>query len=90
MLNSFFLSIQVRLLFPQNLDSENLAIRVMYLKYDHLSEQSISYYLHGSVEPEESLLTVVKQEWRAILMYKYQHSLEMSIEGLDAPLPELA
>lgn len=52
------------------MDGDNMAVRLMYLKYDHLSEQCKSYHLHGNVLCKD-LLNSIRDEWRTKLKYKY-------------------
>ncbi|XP_066153892.1 dynein axonemal intermediate chain 7-like isoform X3 [Euwallacea fornicatus] len=61
-------------LFPLTVDCENAAIRAMYLKYDHLSDLSDTYYMPEV--PRDfymDLLAITKKEWRTQLKYKYDN-----------------
>ncbi|KAJ8978342.1 hypothetical protein NQ317_002651 [Molorchus minor] len=68
-----FQKVDLSVFFPLVLDCENMAIRVMYLKYDHLSDLSDTFYI-PSVPPEmlADLNTSMKEEWRFKLKYKYK------------------
>ncbi|XP_076256077.1 dynein axonemal intermediate chain 7 [Rhynchophorus ferrugineus] len=64
----------VSILFPIIIDCENSAIRAMYLKYDHLSDLSETYYMPEV--PKEyymNLLESCQKEWRKNLKYKYSN-----------------
>lgn len=67
----------MELLFPPTIEGENMAVRVMYLKYDHLSELSNSYNLPAS-SVRTSLLKATNNEWRTKLLYKYRESTKTS------------
>ncbi|CAH2005740.1 unnamed protein product [Acanthoscelides obtectus] len=69
-----FENVNLQSLFPLLIECDGMAIRAMYLKYDHLSDLCSSF--DTPAVPEEfikSLLDVTKQEWRAKLKYKYDN-----------------
>lgn len=67
----------MELLFPPTMQGENMAVRVMYLKYDHLSELCGSYHLPAK-SVRTSLLQATHSEWRTKLLYKYRASMKGS------------
>ncbi|KAL1500843.1 hypothetical protein ABEB36_006270 [Hypothenemus hampei] len=61
-------------LFPAVIDCENAAIRGMYLKYDHLSDLSESFYMpEVPMDFCMDLLSITKKEWHTKLKYKYDN-----------------
>nr|CAH7717915.1 unnamed protein product [Callosobruchus chinensis] len=69
-----FENVNLQALFPLSIECEGMALRAMYVKYDHLSDLCSSF---GTPDvPEEitrSLLDVTKQEWRTKLKYKFEN-----------------
>ncbi|CAG9853529.1 unnamed protein product [Phyllotreta striolata] len=59
---------------PYVLDCHHKAVRVMYLKYDHLSDTCQTSKLPPMPPSQKcDLLTTFRKEWRMKLMYKYEH-----------------
>lgn len=69
-----FSDMNMHVMFPASIHCENMAIRAMYLKYDHLSDQCNSFV--GPVVPpqlKQDLKTSARKEWRVRLKYKYDN-----------------
>nr|CAI5836688.1 unnamed protein product [Callosobruchus analis] len=69
-----FDNVNLQALFPLSIECEGMALRAMYLKYDHLSDLCPSF--DTPEVPEEitkSLLDVTKEEWRTKLKYKFEN-----------------
>ncbi|XP_074031121.1 dynein axonemal intermediate chain 7 isoform X1 [Leptinotarsa decemlineata] len=69
-----FPEIGMQVLLPITVDCENMALRAMYLKYDHLSDSCQTYHMteappHYRLDLPES----TRREWRIRQKYKYDH-----------------
>ncbi|KAF2885426.1 hypothetical protein ILUMI_20706 [Ignelater luminosus] len=69
--------IQMYVLFPESIDGQLQAIRVMYVKYDHLSDLCATY--HKPSIPEQynlDLYQATLEEWYSKLYYKYENRIK--------------
>ncbi|KAJ8935184.1 hypothetical protein NQ314_012940, partial [Rhamnusium bicolor] len=69
-----FPNVQMQVLFPTSIDCDGMAIRTMYLKYDHLSDLSPAFQMpHIPLQITQDIAEASKQEWRTKLKYKYDN-----------------
>ncbi|KAB0802587.1 hypothetical protein PPYR_04773 [Photinus pyralis] len=85
-----FPQLKMNVLLPAIIDCYLLALRTMYVKYDHLSDSCASYH-----EPEipdaysENIYHSTLNEWYSKLIYKYeQYRVIKKAEGVSVPKQE--
>ncbi|KAF2897504.1 hypothetical protein ILUMI_08660, partial [Ignelater luminosus] len=63
---------EINILFPKSFTCQNKSIRIMYVKYDHLSDLCPTYHKPPSPEVYEyDINKATQEEWYSKLYYKY-------------------
>lgn len=80
-LDVIFPNMNMQVLFPTSLQCNNMAIRAMYLKYDHLSDQCETFR-SATVPPQlkQDLKIATRKEWRVKLKYKYNNRDDIPVK----------
>ncbi|XP_023310803.1 protein CASC1-like [Anoplophora glabripennis] len=91
-----FPNVNMEVLFPSSIDCDSMAVRSVYLKYDHLSDLCASFYIPNTPSMISSaLLDSVNREWRVKLKYKYDNRDRKTVvpktddNGNGAPCEEI-
>ncbi|XP_063926331.1 axoneme-associated protein mst101(2)-like isoform X2 [Zophobas morio] len=71
-----FPEMKMEVQYPPSIDGEKMAVRALYVKYDHLSDLSETYDKPPIPEHYDmDLHDAVRREWREKMLYKYKNRI---------------